>query len=136
MDNQNSISTPSNSQADSHPWSEALISDVVAKINEKGIVPVIGYGVFYAEEDRKVYPVQEYIVRCVIKHVSNDFKVQADEMTKYFSGTNLMIIFPDQHGNTKEEKMSFTEAQHHEENSIYDNLLRWIHKKGEVRGEK
>ena len=52
-----------------------------------------------------------------------------DELTKYFSGTNLMIIFPDQYGNTKEEKMSFTEAQHHEENSIYDTLLRWIHSK-------
>ena len=52
-----------------------------------------------------------------------------DELTKYFSGTNLMIIFPDQYGNTKEEKMSFTEAQHHEENSVYDTLLRWIHKK-------
>ena len=51
-----------------------------------------------------------------------------DELTKYFSGTNLMIIFPDQYGNTKEEKMSFTEAQHHEENSVYDTLLRWMHK--------
>jgi len=52
-----------------------------------------------------------------------------DELTKFFSGTNLMIIFPDQYGNAKEEKMSFTEAQHHEENSIYDTLLRWIHSK-------
>ena len=52
-----------------------------------------------------------------------------NELTKYFSGTNLMIIFPDQYGNTKEDKMSFTEAQHHEEYSIYDTLLRWIHKK-------
>ena len=52
-----------------------------------------------------------------------------DELTKYFSGTNLMIIFPDQYGNTKEEKMSFTEAQHHEENSIYDTLMNWINKK-------
>ena len=51
-----------------------------------------------------------------------------DELTKHFSGTNLMIIFPDQYGNTKKEKMSFTEAQHHEENSIYDTLLKWIHK--------
>ena len=52
-----------------------------------------------------------------------------NELTKYFSGTNLMIIFPDQYGNTKEDKMSFTEAQHHEENSIYDTLLRWFHSK-------
>ncbi len=51
-----------------------------------------------------------------------------DELTKYFSGTNLMIIFPDQYGDQKEDRMSFTEAQHHEENSIYDVLLRWIHR--------
>ena len=25
--------------------------------------------------------------------------------------------------------MSFTEAQHHEENSIYDTVLRWIHER-------
>ena len=51
-----------------------------------------------------------------------------DELTKYFSGTNLMIIFPDQYGNQKEDSMSFTEAQHHEENSIYDMLLHWFHR--------
>ncbi|MCH5309840.1 MAG: cation:proton antiporter [Prevotella sp.] len=52
-----------------------------------------------------------------------------DELQKYFSGKNLMIIFPDQYGDTKEESMSFTEAQHHEENSIYDTILYWLHKK-------
>jgi hypothetical protein len=41
-----------------------------------------------------------------------------------------MIIFPDQYGDQKEDRMSFTEAQHHEEKSVYD----WILKKlGEVR---
>ena len=50
-----------------------------------------------------------------------------DELTKYFSGTNLMIVFPDQYGDQKEDTMSFTEAQHHEENSVYDLLLSWIH---------
>ena len=38
-----------------------------------------------------------------------------------------MIIFPDQYGDTKEDSMSFTEAQHYEENSVYDMLSRWIH---------
>ena len=52
-----------------------------------------------------------------------------DELQKHFSGKNLMIIFPDQFGNTKDERMSFTEAQHHEENSIYDTILRWIHER-------
>ena len=51
-----------------------------------------------------------------------------DELQAHFSGKNLVIIFPDQHGDTKDERMSFTEAQHHEEKSIYDTILRWIHK--------
>jgi len=51
-----------------------------------------------------------------------------DELQKYFSGKNLMIIFPDQYGDQKEDRMSFTEAQHHEENSVYDTILRWIHR--------
>ena len=46
------------------------------------------------------------------------------ELTKYYSGRNLMIIFPDQYGQTKEDAMSFTEAQHHEEKSIYDWILK------------
>lgn len=52
-----------------------------------------------------------------------------DELTRYYSGKNLMIIFPDQYGDTKEDRMSFTEAQHHEESSVYDAILRWIHRK-------
>ena len=52
-----------------------------------------------------------------------------DELQKHFSGKNLMIIFPDQFGDQKEDRMSFTEAQHHEENSIYDSISRWIHER-------
>ena len=52
-----------------------------------------------------------------------------DELQKHFSGKNLAIIFPDQHGDTKDERMSFTEAQHHEEQSLYDTVLRWLHQK-------
>ena len=52
-----------------------------------------------------------------------------DELQKYFSGKNLMIIFPDQFGEQKDEQMSFTEAQHHEEKSIYDTILRWLHQR-------
>jgi hypothetical protein len=40
-----------------------------------------------------------------------------------------MIIFPDQFGEQKDEQMSFTEAQHHEEKSIYDTILRWLHER-------
>ena len=58
-----------------------------------------------------------------------------DELTAYFSGTNLMIIFPDQYGDQKEDRMSFTEAQHHEENSIYDLLMQWIHRSSKSRSK-
>ena len=49
-----------------------------------------------------------------------------NELMQHFSGKNLMIIFPDQYGDTKEDTMTFTEAQHQEESSIYDTILRWI----------
>jgi hypothetical protein len=52
-----------------------------------------------------------------------------DELTKYYADKNLMIIFPDQYGVQKEDTMSFTEAQHHEENSVYDTILKWINRK-------
>ena len=53
-----------------------------------------------------------------------------DELQKHFSGKNLMIIFPDQYGaETKDDSMSFTEAQHKEESSIYDAILRRLHRK-------
>ncbi len=51
-----------------------------------------------------------------------------NELMQHFSGKNLMIIFPDQYGSTKEESMTFTAAQHQEESSIYDTILRWINK--------
>ena len=53
-----------------------------------------------------------------------------DELQQFFSGKNLMIIFPDQYGDaTKDDSMSFTEAQHHEESSIYDTIQRWLTQK-------
>ena len=51
-----------------------------------------------------------------------------DELQKHFSGKNLMIVFPDQYGEQKEDTMSFTEAQHREESSIYDTILHWLHR--------
>ena len=51
-----------------------------------------------------------------------------EEITKYFSGKNLMIIFPDQFGNTLDE-MTFAQPQHTEELSAYDMLRNWLNKK-------
>ena len=53
-----------------------------------------------------------------------------NELMQHFSGKNLMIIFPDQYGDAKEESMTFTAAQHQEESSIYDSIARWMNKRG------
>lgn len=49
-----------------------------------------------------------------------------EELTQYFSGKNLMIIFPDQHGDAS--TMTFAEATHTEELSAYDNIRIFINK--------
>ena len=52
-----------------------------------------------------------------------------EELTKFFSGTNLMIIFPDQYGDTSGETLTFAEPQHQEEISAYEAFNQWIKKK-------
>ena len=50
-----------------------------------------------------------------------------EELTKYFNGKNLVIIFPDQYGDDK-TIMTFAQPQHTEETSAYDVLAGWIKK--------
>lgn len=50
------------------------------------------------------------------------------ELTKYFKGKNLMIVFPDQYGDDK-TIMTFSQPQHTEELSAYDVLAAWFRKK-------
>ena len=52
----------------------------------------------------------------------------SDEIKRYFSGTNLMIIFPDQFGDPMDE-MTFAQPQHTEDNSAYEAIGTWIRKK-------
>ena len=52
-----------------------------------------------------------------------------DELQQHFTGKNLMIIFPDQFGDQKEDRMSFTEAQHKEEKSLYYFIARMLQRK-------
>ncbi len=51
-----------------------------------------------------------------------------DEITRYFSGKSIMIIFPDQYGEPI-DSMTFAEPQHHEQRSAYNLLMTWIKKK-------
>ena len=50
-----------------------------------------------------------------------------EEITEYYHGTNLMIIFPDQYGPAPEE-LTFTSIQHKEQVSAYQELKNWWHK--------
>ena len=52
-----------------------------------------------------------------------------EELTKFFSGTNLMIIFPDQYGDASGEQLTFAEPQHQEEVSAYEAFSQWFRKK-------
>lgn len=51
-----------------------------------------------------------------------------EEIKHHFTGSNIMIIFPDQHGDAMEE-MTFAQPQHTEDMSAYDTLNKWIKKK-------
>lgn len=47
------------------------------------------------------------------------------EITKYYQGTNLMIIFPDQYG-LGQDNLTIAQPQHHEELSAYKDIWKWI----------
>ena len=51
-----------------------------------------------------------------------------EELTGNFSGKSLMIIFPDQYGESV-DIMTFADPQHHEQRSAYDMLTTWIRKR-------
>lgn len=52
-----------------------------------------------------------------------------EEITRFFSGINLMIVFPDQYGDASGDTLTFAEPQHQEEVSAYETLNRWIKKR-------
>ena len=58
----------------------------------------------------------------------NALEFLPDEITRHFSGTNIMIIFPDQHGDAMDE-ITFAQPQHTEDQSAYETIGKWIKKK-------
>ena len=58
----------------------------------------------------------------------NALEFLPDEITRHFSGSNIMIIFPDQHGDAMDE-MTFAQSQHTEEHSAYEAIGKWIKNK-------
>lgn len=57
----------------------------------------------------------------------NALEYLPEELTTHFSTKNLMIIFPDQHGDAMEE-MTFAQPQHTEDRSAYEAIRKWINK--------
>jgi len=51
-----------------------------------------------------------------------------DELKRYFSGKNLMIVFPDQYGDSM-DSMTFAQPQHTEELSAYEEVREWMRRK-------
>ncbi len=54
-----------------------------------------------------------------------------DELTRYFTGKNLMIVFPSQFGDSP-DVMTFATPQHTEQQSAYHLLVTWIRKKFKI----
>ena len=54
-----------------------------------------------------------------------------EELTQYYSGTSMMIIFPDQYGDAM-DKMTFAQPQHTEEESAYETIREWIRKRMKI----
>lgn len=50
------------------------------------------------------------------------------ELDKHFHDKNMMIIYPDQNGQSPED-MTFTAPQHHAVDSAYSNIINWINKR-------
>ena len=50
-----------------------------------------------------------------------------EEITKFFTGKNIIILFPDQYGDPMDE-MTFAQPQHFEDKSAYEHLAEWIEK--------
>lgn len=51
-----------------------------------------------------------------------------EEIQQFFSGKNIIIIFPDQHGDPMDE-MTFAQPQHQEERSAYLAVKEWVNEK-------
>lgn len=51
-----------------------------------------------------------------------------EEIQQFFSGKNIIIIFPDQHGDPMDE-MTFAQPQRQEERSAYLAVKEWVNKK-------
>lgn len=51
-----------------------------------------------------------------------------DELERFFSGKSLMIIFPDQYGESQ-DSMTFAAPQHQEQRSAYNVLMTWLRKR-------
>ena len=50
------------------------------------------------------------------------------ELYKHFHDKNLMIVYPDQNGQSPED-MTFTDPQHHAVDSAYSTIINWVSKK-------
>ena len=50
-----------------------------------------------------------------------------EEIQHYFSGKNIIILFPDQHGDAMDE-MTFAQPQHTEDKSAYEDINSWLRK--------
>ena len=57
----------------------------------------------------------------------SSFEELPDQITKYFSNSSLMLIYPDQLGDPQ-EIITFSAPRVHTDNRIYDNVVKWFYR--------
>ncbi|MDR3118382.1 MAG: cation:proton antiporter [Mediterranea sp.] len=58
---------------------------------------------------------------------SPSFEKLPSQITNYFSNNSLMVLYPDQYGDSQ-ETLSFSEPVHHSDSQRYDTIGKWFYK--------
>ena len=70
-------------------WSKSLVEDIVYKINDRKIVPVVGSGVYYVmDKDGRRCEVREFVVRELLRNNQEDLQIESEkeDVGKFLQG--------------------------------------------------
>lgn len=97
-------------------WSEKVVNDLISKIIKGNVVPIIGYKVFYATQNR--IPVQQYIVEEILKQEELELDEDIDVYTDGIMGMTRLARFFER----ENLSLSTTLEDLYEKEAFYSNI--------------
>ena len=82
-------------------WSKEIIDDIIEKISENKIVPLIGTGVYYIKEGKSEKTVQEYVVEKLLENEKITLGVDDSDRGRYTCGYRGMTKLERLYKNSK-----------------------------------